>query len=78
MTAARRADLHPDVEEMLATLEAGFPDVTRYSGAELREIIASRRAPLERMPDMRMAEDVTIVGPGGDLALRVYVPHGEM
>lgn len=77
MTAARRADLPPDVEEMLATLEAGFPDVTRYSGAELREMITSRRAPLERMPDMRMAEDVTIVGPGGDLALRVYVPHGE-
>ena len=73
----RRSDLHPDVETMLAALESGFPDVTAYPAAELREIIASRRAPLARTPDMRMARDVVIDGPGGDLALRVYVPHGD-
>ncbi|EME15979.1 alpha/beta hydrolase [Rhodococcus triatomae BKS 15-14] len=73
----RRSDLHPDVEAMLAALEAGFPDVTQYPAAELREIIASRRAPLTRTPDMRTARDVVIDGPGGDLVLRVYVPHGD-
>ncbi len=73
----RRSDLHPDVEAMLAALESGFPDVTQYPAAELREIIASRRAPLARTPDMRMARDVVIDGPGGDLTLRVYVPPGD-
>ncbi|WP_420750376.1 alpha/beta hydrolase [Rhodococcus sp. O3] len=73
----RRSDLHPDVEAMLSTLEAGFPDVTQYPAAELRQIIVSRRAPLTRTPDMRMARDVVIDGPGGDLSLRVYVPHGD-
>lgn len=73
----RRSDLHPDVEAMLANLEAGFPDVTQYPATELRQIIASRRAPLTRTPDMRTARDVMIAGPGGDLPLRVYVPHGD-
>ena len=73
----RRPDLHPDVEAMLAGLEAGFPDVTQHPAAELRQLIVSRRAPLTRTPDMRVARDEVIDGPGGDLTLRVYVPHGE-
>ncbi len=72
----RRTDLHPDVEAILATLEAGFPDVTQYAAADLRQIIVSRRAPLTRIPDMQIARDVVIDGPGGDLTLRVYAPHG--
>lgn len=62
---------------MLAVLEAGFPDVTKFPAAELREVIASRRAPLAYQPDMATVRDVTIDGPGGDLKLRVYVPHSE-
>ena len=77
MAVDRRADLHPDVESMLAVLEAGFPDVTKFPAAELREVIASRRAPLAYQPDMAIARDIVIDGPGGDLALRVYVPHSE-
>ncbi|MBF6407889.1 alpha/beta hydrolase [Nocardia farcinica] len=76
MGAQRRSDLHPDVVAMLAALES-FPDVTRYEAAELREIIAARRAPLTRQPDMRTARDHVIPGPGGDLTVRVYVPHGD-
>lgn len=75
MTHTRRTDLHPDVEQMLATLEAGFPDVTEHAPADLRALIASRRAPLERQPDMRAVEDLAIDGPGGELPLRVYTPH---
>lgn len=77
MKVNRRADLHPEVESMLDTLEAGFPDVTKHSPAELREIMASRRAPLSYTPDMEIARDITIDGPGEDLALRVYVPFSE-
>ncbi|MBF6250757.1 alpha/beta hydrolase [Nocardia farcinica] len=76
MGAQRRSDLHPDVAAMLAALES-FPDVTRYEAAELREIIAARRAPLTRQPDMQTARDHVIPGPGGDLTVRVYVPHGD-
>jgi len=76
MGGQRRSDLHPEVEAMLSALES-FPDVTRHEAAELREIIASRRAPLTRQPQMRRAEDRVIEGPGGDLAVRVYVPEGE-
>lgn len=75
MGGQRRSDLHPDVEAMLSALES-FPDVTQHTAAELREIIAARRAPLTREPQMRIAQDRTIDGPGGDLAVRVYVPHG--
>ncbi len=74
---SRRSDLHPDVEAMLTALEAGFPDVTEHDPRELREIIVSRRAPLTRQPDMAIARDLTIEGPGGDLALRVFVPHHD-
>lgn len=66
--------LHPEVESMLKVLNAGFPDVTTIPPAELRNIIRSRRAPLEQLPAMREVHDVTIAGPGGDLALRIYRP----
>ncbi|TCN50911.1 acetyl esterase [Rhodococcus sp. SMB37] len=75
--AARRTDLHPDVEAMLATLEAGFPDVTQYDAPELRELILSRRGALTHEPDMRSVVDLTIAGPGGELPLRIYVPHDD-
>lgn len=74
-TGPRRLNLHPDVEAMLAALDAGFPDVTQHDPAELREIIRARRAPLARQPDMATARDLTIDGPGGELGLRIYVPH---
>ncbi len=77
MTGARRAGLRPEVEQFLAVLDEGFPDVTQYTGGELREAIRSRRGPLERLPDMAVAEDVSIDGPGGPLPLRVFVPHGD-
>lgn len=67
----------PEVAAMLATLDAGFPDVTTMTAAEVRAAILGRRAPLRRIPDMRLARDLTIDGPGGDLPLRVYRPHGQ-
>lgn len=70
-------ELHPDVTSMLAALNESFPDVTAVPPAELREIIRARRGPVQRQPDMRAVHDVTIDGPGGDLALRVYVPHHD-
>ncbi|MDI9918663.1 alpha/beta hydrolase [Rhodococcus sp. IEGM 1379] len=68
--------LLPEVTEMLAVLEAGFPDVSSVPPVELRALIRGRRAPLQRLPDMREVHDLTIDGPGGDLSLRVFRPHG--
>ncbi|WP_241384791.1 alpha/beta hydrolase [Rhodococcus sp. CH91] len=67
--------LHPEVESMLKALDAGFPDVTTVPPPELRDLIRSRRAPLRQLPAMRDVHDITIEGPGGDLALRVYRPE---
>jgi len=67
--------LHPEVESMLKALDAGFPDVTTVPPPELRDLIRSRRAPLRHLPAMRDVHDITIEGPGGDIALRVYRPE---
>ncbi|WP_040518917.1 alpha/beta hydrolase [Gordonia neofelifaecis] len=72
----RRSDLHPEVEAMLATLDAGFPDVAAFPAVEVRSMIDARRAPLGGQPDMRSVQNLTIDGPDGDpLPLRVFTPH---
>ncbi len=67
--------LHPEVASMLEALNSGFPDVTTVPPPELRDIIRSRRAPLQHLPAMREVHDLTIDGPGGVLALRIYRPE---
>ncbi|WP_082843733.1 alpha/beta hydrolase [Nocardia salmonicida] len=67
----------PEVAAMLATLDAGFPDVATMAAADVRAAIRARRAPLQRLPEMRQARDLTIDGPGGPLPLRVFRPHHD-
>lgn len=67
--------LHPEVASMLATLNAGFPDVSTMPPAQVREAIRSRRGPLAGRPDMREVRNLGISGPGGTLDLRVYRPY---
>lgn len=63
---------------MLETLTAGFPDVSAYDAAVVREMISARRAPLTGLPAMAGLSEPTIVGPDGDdLSLRIYVPLGD-
>lgn len=74
----RRTDLHPDVDAMLEVLNAGFPDVSAYDAAVVREMIRARRAPLARTPVMAAVSERVIAGPdGADLTLRIYVPQGN-
>lgn len=70
-------ELHPEVRAFLDALNAGFPDVTEHEPAALREMVLSRRGPLEAEPPMAEVHDVTIDGPGGDLALRVFRPTAD-
>ncbi|MFD6454324.1 alpha/beta hydrolase [Nocardia sp. NPDC060220] len=67
----------PEVAAVLATLDAGFPDVATMAASEARAAIRARRAPLQRLPDMALARDLTIDGPGGPLPLRVFRPHHD-
>ncbi|MEE2031099.1 alpha/beta hydrolase [Rhodococcus chondri] len=67
--------LHPEAASMLEALNSGFPDVTTVPPPELRDVIRSRRAPLQHLPAMREVHDLTIDGPGGALALRIYRPE---
>ncbi|MFD6396479.1 alpha/beta hydrolase [Nocardia sp. NPDC060249] len=67
----------PQVATMLATLDAGFPDVATMAATEVRAAIRARRAPLQRLPDLALARDLTIDGPGGPLPLRVFAPHHD-
>ncbi|NLU82996.1 alpha/beta hydrolase [Rhodococcus sp. HNM0569] len=76
-SGSRRVDLDPEVENMLAALEAGFPDVTAFEPAALREMIRSRRGGVGSEPAMRSVEDFTIDGPGGAVPVRIYRPHSE-
>ncbi|MFE3442960.1 alpha/beta hydrolase [Nocardia sp. NPDC059180] len=69
--------LDPEVAALLATLDAGFPDVTTMAPPELRQAIRGRRGPLAKLPDMQQARDVRIDGPGGPLDLRIYRPHRD-
>ncbi|MFI8974029.1 alpha/beta hydrolase [Nocardia asteroides] len=67
----------PEVAAMLATLDAGFPDVATMTAAEARAAIRARRAPLRHLPEMRETHDLTVDGPGGPLPLRVFRPHHD-
>lgn len=67
----------PQVAAVLATLDAGFPDVATMTATDARAAISARRAPPQRLPEMAQARDLTIDGPGGPLPLRVLRPHHD-
>ena len=66
--------LHPDAEKLLDLIRAtGRPPFERLSVAEAREAYAASRAVLQPPPeDVADTRDLSIPGPGGPLALRVY------
>ena len=65
------------VQAMMAQLNAGFPRVEMMTGAAARAAVAQRRVPVNNVGDVRGTEDRWVPGPDGDIALRVYHPHGE-
>ncbi|ORA08436.1 esterase [Mycobacterium arosiense ATCC BAA-1401 = DSM 45069] len=64
------------VAAMLEALNAGFPRVETMTGPRARAAVAQRRLPISNRDDVRSATDRTIAGPGGDIPVRVYQPHG--
>lgn len=66
--------LHPDAATLLDLIRAtGRPPFETLSVAEARQAYAASRAVLQPPPDeVAEARDLTIPGPGGPLALRLY------
>jgi acetyl esterase len=66
--------LHPDAERLLELVRAsGRPPFETLSPAEAREAYAASRAVLQPEPDeVAEVRDLSIPGPGGPLALRLY------
>jgi len=66
--------LHPDAEKLLDLIEAaGRPPFETLSPEEARQAYSASRAALELPPeDVAEVRDLSIPGPGGPLALRLY------
>ena len=54
----------------------GFPAVETMTAEEARAFLAGRRPPVANLDDVASADDLLIPGPGGDVPVRVYRPHG--
>lgn len=67
----------PEVAELLATLNSGFPDVSTMAGAEARAMVSERRAPVTNLDDVAGTSDIEIPGDGRIIPARVYHPHGR-
>ncbi len=65
----------PQIQEIL-DLMAGLPSAHTLSVAEARARMEQRPREGLRVPPVARVEGRTIPGPGGDLALRIYTPHG--
>ena len=65
------------VQAMLDQLNAGFPPVESMTGPQARAAVAARRVPVTNSDDVASATDRAVPGPGGDIGVRIYQPHGE-
>ena len=64
------------VAAFMRAMNDGFPAVETMSAPEARAVIAARRLPVENIDDVASAEDRVIPGPGGEIPVRIYRPHG--
>ena len=65
------------VATFMRAMDDGFPAVETMSAPEARAVIAARRLPVENLDDVASAEDRVIAGPGGEIPVRIYRPHGQ-
>ncbi|KQY54268.1 alpha/beta hydrolase [Nocardioides sp. Root140] len=68
---------NPEIDDMLALLNAGFPRVEEMTGAQARAAVAARRQPVTNLDDVASADDVSIEAAHGQIPARVYRPHGN-
>ena len=61
----------------MRAMNDGFPAVETMSAPEARAVIVGRRLPVDNLDDVARADDQLIPGPGGDIPVRIYRPHGH-
>ncbi|MET0703453.1 MAG: alpha/beta hydrolase [Mycobacterium sp.] len=70
-------NLDPQIADMIGALDAGFPPVHTMTGAEVRAAIRSRFVPATDPEPVGAVTDTSIIGPGGDIAVRIYRPVSD-
>lgn len=69
-------NLDPQIAPLIQGLDEAFPPVHTMTGAQARAIIRSRLVPPAEPEPVASVDDRTIPGPGGDIPIRIYRPHG--
>ncbi|WP_123026721.1 alpha/beta hydrolase [Mycolicibacterium stellerae] len=65
------------VQEFMRSMDDARTPVETMTPQQARAAIAGRRIPVANLDDVASAEDLLIPGPAGDLAVRIYRPHGD-
>lgn len=65
------------VQAFMRSMNDGFPAIETMSPAEARAVIVGRRLPVDNHDDVAGADNRLIPGPGGDIPVRIYRPHGQ-
>ena len=65
------------VAAFMRAINDGFPAVETMSAADARAAIAARRLPIDNLDDVASANARLVPGPGGDIPVRIYRPHGD-
>lgn len=69
--------LDPQIAELIADLDSGFPPVHTMTGAQARAVIRDRFVPPAAPDPVREVRDTVVAGPDGDVPVRVYRPDGD-
>src|SRR3954454_4870874 len=64
------------VQAFMGRAHDALPAVDTMTAPEARAVLVARRAPVTNVDDVASADDRLIPGPGGDIRVRVYRPHG--
>jgi acetyl esterase len=65
------------VQKLMRVINDTFPGVETMTAEQARAVLVARRLPVENLDDVAAADDRVVAGPGGDLPVRVYHPHGD-
>jgi acetyl esterase len=64
------------VRKFMQDTDDAFPAVETMTAQQARAFLAGRRLAVTNLGDVAAADDRVLDGPGGDLRVRIYRPHG--
>jgi acetyl esterase len=69
--------LDPQIADLIGALDSGFPPVHTMTGAQARATIRSRFVPAPDPEPVGAVTDTHVMGPGGDIPIRIYRPVSD-